>query len=137
MKGLMIDTSNYLPDHPAYSEVNKKVLGKMKDETAGVPIKEFVGLRAKLYSFRTREHEEKKAKGVVKRVIQKKIQFDDYKKVLFERCTIYRSMEVFTAKMHQVYTERMNKVALSGEDDKRIVQDDRIHTLAYGHYKVD
>jgi hypothetical protein len=137
MKGLMIDTSNYPPDHPAHSEVNKKVLGLMKDETAGLPIEEFIGLRAKLYSFRTGGHEEKKAKGVVKRVIQKKIQFDDYKRVLFERCTIYRSMEVFSAKMHQVYTERVNKVALSGDDDKRIVQHDRIHTLAYGHYKVE
>ena len=34
-----------------YSEENKKVIEKMKDEAAGVPIKEFVGLRSKMYSY--------------------------------------------------------------------------------------
>ena len=44
------DTSNYSKNHPLYSEKYKKVIGLMKDETGGIPIAEFVGLRAKLYS---------------------------------------------------------------------------------------
>jgi hypothetical protein len=60
----LYDTSNYSEEHPIYSVVNKKVLGKMKDETEGRPIEEFVGLRAKLYSYKVAGVEEKKAKGV-------------------------------------------------------------------------
>jgi len=35
-----------------------------------------------------------------------------------------------------VYTEEVNKVALSAEDDKRVIMEDGIHTLAYGHYSL-
>ena len=45
------------------TQTNKKVIGKMKDETASVPIVEFVGLRSKMYSFKTEEHECKQSKG--------------------------------------------------------------------------
>ena len=60
----LFDTSDYPPDHPLYSSVNKKVMGKMKDETAGVPIQEFVGLRSKMYSMLYNNQAKKKAKGI-------------------------------------------------------------------------
>ena len=44
------DCSDYPKDHPLYDETNKKVIGKMKDECAGTPIAEYIGLRPKLYS---------------------------------------------------------------------------------------
>ena len=47
----LFDTSEYAQDHPLYSIGNKKVLGKMKDETHGIPIQEFIGLRPKMYSI--------------------------------------------------------------------------------------
>ena len=43
-------TSKCPSDHPTYSTVNKKVLGKIKDEMKGHSIKEFIGLRLKMYS---------------------------------------------------------------------------------------
>ena len=46
----MYDTSNYPKDHPLYSETNKKVLGKMKDECGGDAIYEVVAVRSKMYS---------------------------------------------------------------------------------------
>ncbi len=59
------DTSDYPHDHPLHSTKNKKVLGKMKDECAGTPVEEFVGLRPKLYSIMKFNHTNiKKAKGV-------------------------------------------------------------------------
>ena len=36
-----------------FFDENKKVIGKMKDEAAGMPIKEFIGLRSKMYSYGT------------------------------------------------------------------------------------
>ena len=63
------DTSNYPPDHPSGipSGLNKKVLGMFKDEAGGKVIDVFVGLRAKLYSYKMLEGEEsKKCKGVKK-----------------------------------------------------------------------
>ena len=134
--GDLFDTSNYPVNHSVYSNLNKKVLGKFKDETAGVPIKEFVGLRAKLYSYKVGEQEEKKAKGIAKNVVKKEIQMDDYRRVLLEGSIIYRSMQTFGTNKHQIYTKKVNKVALSGSDDKRVIQKDGITTLAYGHYKL-
>ena len=41
----LFDTSDYPPTHPLFSIQNKKVLGKMKDESFGIPPSEFIGLR--------------------------------------------------------------------------------------------
>ena len=79
------DTSDYLLDHPSGipSGFNKKVLGMFKDEASGNVIDEFVGLRAKLYSYKMFEGEEsKKCKGVKKSVVKKSIAHEDYKKCL-------------------------------------------------------
>ena len=70
------DTSDYPPNHPSGipSGFNKKVLGMFKDEAGGEVIDEFVGLRAKLYSYKMFEGEEsKKCKGVKKSVVKKSI----------------------------------------------------------------
>ena len=73
----MFDTSNYPKDHPSGIEtgVNKKVIGMFKDEAGGLAISEFVGLRAKLYSFKMLKAnevcEEKKSKGTKKAVVKK------------------------------------------------------------------
>ena len=68
----LYDTSNYPKDHPLYSEVNKKVLGKMKDECAGTPIEEVVCLRSKMYSvLKLGEKNIKKAKGVKKSALSR------------------------------------------------------------------
>ena len=51
----LFDFSNYPREHICFSNDNKKVIGKMKDELAGAPMIEFVGLRAKLYAYRQRK----------------------------------------------------------------------------------
>ncbi|XP_052806652.1 uncharacterized protein LOC128235904 [Mya arenaria] len=51
MSAEYFDTSDYPEEHFLHSDRNKKALGKMKDETNGKPIAEFVGLRSKMYSF--------------------------------------------------------------------------------------
>ena len=45
-------------------------------------------------------------------------------------------MNVIRSHKHEIFTEEINKVALSGNDDKRIIMEDRIRTMAHGHYKA-
>ena len=133
------DTSDYPNNHKSGipTGVNKKVLGVFKDEAAGKCIKEFVGLRAKLYSFKMFEGEEsKKCKGIKKRVVQKSITLEDYKNCLFTGKEQLRKMNIIRSIDHEVYTEEVNKVALCADDDKRYILEDGVHTLAWGHYKI-
>ena len=62
--------STFLAFLEYWDDTNKKVIGKFKDETDGVPIVEFVGLRSKTYSFEKRGGESvNKAKGVQKSIV--------------------------------------------------------------------
>ena len=134
----LFDTSNYTEDHQSGIQVgvNKKRPGYFKDEVGGGQILEFAGLRSKLYAYKLKDIEEKKCKGVKKAIVKKHIGFEDYKRCLFDRKEIYRKMNVIRSYKHELYTEEVNKIALSSEDDKRIISEDGIHTLAHGHYKV-
>ena len=109
----------------------------MKDEAGGRIIEEFVGLRAKLYSYRMFEgKEEKKCKGIKKSVVRKDISHEDYKECLFSKNPQMRKMNVIRSYKHEIFSETVNKIALSANDDKRIILEDRISTLSYGHYKI-
>ena len=132
------DTSEYPRDHPSGIEtgVNKKVIGLFKDEAAGKQIEEFVGLRAKLYSYRMVGEDHKKCKGVKKNVVKNSITHEDYRDCLFTRRAQSRTMNVIRSHRHDMFTEQINKIALSAEDDKRAIMQDGIHTLAYGHYTL-
>ena len=134
------DTSDYPENHLSGipTGINKKVLGKMKDEAAGKIIKEFVGLRAKLYSYKMYEGEEeiKKCKGIKKQVVKSSISHEDYKTCLLTGKEQLRKQNILRSYDHEVYTEEVNKVALSALDDKRYILSDGIHTLAWGHYKI-
>jgi hypothetical protein len=123
-------------DHPSVIKVgrNKKVIGMFKDEASGKQIEEFVGLRATLYSYKMSGEEHKKCKGVKKNVVKKTITHDDYKDCLFTKREHMRQMNVIRSHLHDMYTEEVNKVALSSDDDKRLIMDDGVHTLAYGYY---
>ena len=134
------DTSAYPKDHPSgiKTGVNKKVIGMMKDECSGKVMEGFVGLRAKLYATKMYSGEEsKKCKGINKAVTKNDIAFKDYKDVLFNQTVQMRKMNVIRSYGHNVYTETVNKTALSGDDDKRFVLLDKIHTMAYGHRDIE
>ena len=108
----------------------------MKDEASGKQVEEFIGLRSKLYSYR-QDGDHKKCKGVRKNVVKKTITHDDYKDCLFTKKEQLRKMNVIRSHHHDIYTEEINKVALSADDDKRVIMEDGIHTLAYGHYLIN
>ena len=106
----------------------------MKDELGGKIITEFVTLRPKTYWFLTDDgKEDKKAKGTKKCVIKKMIKFSDYKKCLLNGEIILKSQQRFISNKHDVYTENVNKIALSKNDDKRIVLSNKITSYPYGY----
>ena len=135
------DTSNYeanmsetsaLARRPLPTGKNKKIIGLMKDEPGGKIITEFVTLRPKTYSFLTDDgKEDKKAKGTKTCVIKKMIKFNDYKKCLLNREIILKSQQRLISNKHDVYTEDVNKIALSNDDDKRIVSLDKTSSYPY------
>ena len=133
------DTSDYPENHPSGIPTgeNKKVLGMMKDEAAGKIIKEFVGLRSKLYSFVMDDGGEiKKCKGIKKQVVEHSIRHEHYKTCLITGKELLRKQNILRSYEHEVYTEEVNKVALSALDDKRHILSDGMDTLAWGHYKI-
>ena len=77
------DTSNFKIDRPLRKGKNKRIIGLMKDELGGQIMKEFVGLRAKTYSYlKDNNDEDEKAKGTKRYVIKRKLKFQDYKNCL-------------------------------------------------------
>ena len=91
-------------------------------------------LRLKTYSYLTEDgKEDKKAKGTKKCVIKKMIKFNDYKKCLLNDEVIFKSQQRFISKKHDVYTENIRKIALSSNDDKRIVSSDKITSYPFGY----
>ena len=93
-------------------------VGLMKDELGGKIITEFVTLMPKTYSFLTNDGKDKKVKGTKKCIIKKMIKFNDYKKCLLNGKIILKSQQRFIINKHDVYTEDVNKIALSNDDDK-------------------
>ena len=100
---------------------NKKVIGLFKDEFGGKSIVEFCALRAKAYAYKLDDDTEmKNAKGTKKYIVKREIIFKNYKDSLFNNEVTIRSQQRFRSYNHKVYTEEVNKIALSSNDDKRI-----------------
>lgn len=151
------DMCDYPSDHPLFSKKNKKVEGKIKDETHGVPIVEFAGNRAKQYAVRVdwskfetndnewlKNHPQKPdkcvGKGIAKSILTTS-SFSSYFDAIHhdfdeEKMCQYVQMYGFKSEKHQVYTINMRKSFTSSYDDKRWLLDDGIHQLPYGHYKI-
>ena len=128
------DTSNYEVKRPLPIGKNKKIIGLMKDELGGEIITEFIALRPKTYSYLTDNDKiDRKAKETKKFVMKKMIKFNDYKKCLLNDEVLLKPQQRFISKKHDVYTENINKIALSNNNDKRIVSSNKITSYPYGH----
>ena len=91
----------------------------MKDECAGTPIVEFVGLWQKTYSIlRAAGAEERKVKGGKKCVGKKHIRHAQYKEALNGKL-FHHGMDIPCSHGHQVYRLHENKVSLSPLDTKK------------------
>ena len=131
------DNSDYPESSPYFDKTNKKVIGKFKDESAGVPICEFVGLRSKMYSYvKDNDKGGKTAKGIKKNVIKNDITHENYRDTLFNNDQMYHKMKTIRSENHQLGSYEINKVSLSCFDDKRYIHEDGITSYAYGHKNI-
>lgn len=114
--------------------MNKKVLGLMKDESNGKIMTEFIGLRAKLYTFRVLgdKKDKMRAKGVKSSAL-KTITFEDYKNCLENHCDIMRTQYLIRSKKHVVHTIKQRKIALNWQDNKRILLSNSFDTVPWGY----
>ena len=86
----MFDFSNYSLKSKYYDNSNKLVVGRMKNETAGVAIEKFFGLKSKMYSFlQDDSNDHKKAKSVNKNVVTTKRHNEHKGFLLNNKCLIY------------------------------------------------
>ena len=137
------DTNDFPEDHPAVLEglpivkENKKKIGLMKDECGGKILTEWVALRPKLYSFLTESGEKQKAKGLKKSIKNKSLRHENFLKCLRTGKSQTRKQCLFRSRDHHIFTENMVKVALSCDDDKRIVLGNGIDTLSLGHFLLE
>ena len=129
----LFDFSGYNRRSEYYDCVNKKIIGKMKDEMSGKIIAEFVGLRSKMYSIITVDDEKLiRAKGV-----NRELMHSEFKDVLFDKKVVRHCMKRTLAKGNKIGTYDICKISLSCFDDKRFVLDDGINSLEYGHAKIN
>ena len=129
------NTSNYDENdkRPLPIGKNKKVIGLFKDELGGKIMTEFVALRAKAYAYIEKDcSEHKKGKGTKNCIIKRELMFENYRESLFNSKIILKSQRRFKSDHHKVYTEEVNKIALSSNDDKRLKTSDGITAYPYG-----
>ena len=134
------DTSTFEVDRPLTKGKKKKVIGLMKGELREQIMKYFVRLRAKTYNYlKDNNDEDKKAKDTKKCVIKRKLKFQDYKNCLEaaqienkikhleknktdveslkefikNNKLILKTQQRFKSKAHNVFTEEINRIALS------------------------
>ena len=133
------DTSDYKIDRPLPRGKNKKLIGLTKDELKGRIMIEFVALRPKTYAYQIDDYGDyddddniklKKAKGAKKCVIKRVVKFNDYKDCLLNDKVVLKSQQRCKSERHDAYTEEVNKIALSNNDDKRLQAFDKIATCS-------
>ena len=109
----------------------------MKDESPGNPIIEFVGLKAKMYSYLTENGKEAmRAKGIQRSLCGREITFSRYKEQLETPAENLLVNRRFQSEAHIISTVAQEKRGLSAYDDKRFILADGINTLAYGHRTI-
>ena len=109
------------------------MVGKMKDEIAGLAIEEFVGLKSNIYSYLVNDNSEhKKANGANRNVVAT-ISHNEYKDVFLNIKCLRHSVTKIQSKDHKIGTNEINKISLSCFDDKIYIQNNGCDELALGY----
>ena len=139
----LMDFSQFPADHILHNNDHKMELCHFKDEfPSHYFITEFVGLRAKLYCYRTPKSDEEvtdhvKAKGYNKHAASKNLTFDKFRKCQRSFQTLKLSYTTFRGYDHCLFTIEQFKSVLSNFDSKLYVHSCNLHTSFYGSSLID
>ena len=104
-----------------------------KDKLGRKIMIEFCALRAKAHVFKLdNDTEKKKVKATKKCIVKRELIFKNYMDSLFNNEVIIKSQQRFRSDHHRVYTEEVNKIARSSNDDKRLQTFDKVTTFPNG-----
>ena len=120
------DTSSYSCSCPLPMRVIKTVIGLMKDELGRKIMTKFVALRPKLCTYRT-------LCGMLARSARSQEVCGESSRITSSGRNIFRKQLMFWNKLHEVHAVEVNKVALSRNDNKRVIHHNGVSTLANGH----
>ena len=96
---------------------NKNIIGLKKGKLGRMFMKEFAAPRPKTYSYLMDDgNTDKKTEGTKKFVIKRILKFNDYNNCILNNEVILKSQERFKSEAHL----KVNKIALSSNDDKRL-----------------
>jgi len=129
------DFSGYNKEHKLFDEVNKKVIGKMKDECGGKIMTEFIGIRSKMYSYQVEDECKKKGKGVKTHILENALRMEHYRNCILDEKVYKCAYNNIGSNKHEMFTQVNNKVALNPFDDKRYLLNS-IDSISHGHYKI-
>ena len=133
------DCSEYEESHILFSTVNRKKLGMWKDEFSKTgPIRQFVGIRAKMYSIRCQDQKwnKVKAKGIIKAYRQRKLRHKHFVRALCKKKTTKAKFWQIRSSVHNLKTVFVSKNSLNPCDCKRYILCNGVNTLSYGHYSL-
>ena len=106
------------------------MVGKIKDETAGVRIEVFVRLKPKIHSYFVDDNSEhKKAKSINKNIVVT-ISQNEYRDVLLNKKCLRHSINRIQSNGHRIGADEINKISLSCFDDKTYIQKNGCDGLA-------
>ena len=97
----MFDISNYSTKSKIYDDLNKLVVGKMKDETAGVEIKDFDGYEPKMYLYLVDDNSEHKKAKVGNENIVTTINHNEYKDILLNKKCLRHCLVLITKYLYK------------------------------------
>jgi len=114
------------------------IYNEVKEDT----MTEFCVLRAKSYAYNMSEvggGEKIKAKGIRQHVVKNHMTLEDHIKCLFNEAGVeaYKENVSIRSFKNQIMTKSTKKLTYNSYDDKRVVLDDKIHTIAHGHYSIE
>ena len=99
---------------------NKNVISVMNDEFGGTILTEFAALKPKRYGYlKDAGCADKKENGTKKCVIKLDFKLDDCKACLKNNKTVLKTQQKFRSETCNVFTEKVNKIALSANGDKK------------------
>ena len=137
------DFSSFPTCHPLHNCDNKGKVGCFKVESQDGKslklIREAIAIRPKMYHldvYNTAQPNVESFKQATKGVPRNTLTYQDFSDCLHENKTKTIEFNIIASKNHQLYTQKVEKIALCNYDDKRWLCEDGINTLAYGHFRT-